>query len=264
MTSRHLHELIDACRPGHEDVGLPEFRELAREMSQDPKLQRLFERSQQLDAAIQAAFHAVKPPAGLANRLLEAIETASSEEGDAAPAIATAELRVEPAQRRSRRSFAAWVGAASLAAVAAVIAIWFRLPDPMPDSDHDIAELVDRWNADLDETSWQTIANIPSQEFPTWRHLDLRGVARWQWVSKRQSVCYDFQGSDGTVRLFVMNPTGAVELLTAPPNGYPSPNGWHVGAWQAKGRIYYLAVKADDGKHKDLYSHVITSSINPA
>ena len=263
MTSRHLHDLIDACRPGHEDVDLPEFSELARELAQDPKLQRLFERSQELDAAIRTTFQSVTPPPGLAERMLVAIEAASIEQGEGT--LAVAEARVEPVKRSSRRSFAIWSGIASLAAVALVFAYWFQLPEPVTSSERDIAELVDRWNAELDEQAdWQAIANIPSQDFPTWQHLDLRGVARWQWVTKRRSVCYDFAGTGGTVRLFVMKQTPSAGLPTMPPDGYPSPNGWHVGAWQAKGRVYYLAVKANGGSNKDLYSDVIRSSINPA
>ena len=65
------------------------------------------------------------------------------------------------------------------------------------------------------------------------------------------------------VRLFVSKPTSTEVFPPSPPAGYPSPNGWHVGAWQANGRVYYLAVYA----HRDsklLYSRVIGSRINAA
>ncbi len=263
MTSKPIHELIDACRPGHDDVDQPEFSELAKELPRDPKLKRLFERSQQLDAAIRTSFQTVTPPPGLAQRLLEAIETASSEEAETSAEVADAEVRVEPAKRSARRSFAIWTGVASLAAVAAAFVFWFQLPAPISSSERDIAELVDQWNADLDDADWQTAATVPAQDFPTWQHLNISREDRWQWVSKRRIACYDFAISGGTVRLFVMKPSPSAGLPAAPPAGYPSPAGWHVGAWQANGRGYFLAVYANGGS-KDLYSRVIASSINPA
>ncbi len=263
MTSEHLHDLIDACRPSHDDVDQPEFSELAIELPQDPNLQRLFERSQQLDAAIRTTFQKVTPPPGLAERLLEAIDAASSEEVEGSVVVAEAESRVEPAKRSSRRSFAIWTGVASLAAVAAAIVFWFQLPAPISSSERDIAELVEQWNAELDEANWQSAASVAVQDFPTWQHLKIGPDDRWQWVSKRRIACYDFAVSGGTVRLFVMKPTPSAELPAAPPAGYPSPDGWHVGAWRANGRGYFLAVYANGGS-KDLYSRVIASSINPA
>lgn len=264
MTSRHLHELIDACRPGHNDVDEPEFSELAQELAQDPKLQRLFDRSQELDATIRTAFQSVTPPPGLAERLLEAIENASSADVEAASAVAEPAPQVTPVKRASRRSFAIRAGIASLSAVAAAIAIWLAMPQPASaPSDREIAEDVDQWNAELKEANWQAIANIPSQDFPTWQQLKVGDGDRWQWVSKRKIACYDFAINEGKMRLFVMKPATSVALPASPPAGYPSPTGWHVGAWQANGRVYYLAVSAN-GDSKRLYSRVIASPFNPA
>lgn len=264
MTSRHLQDMIDACRPGHDDLDQAEFNELATELSRDPKLQRLFERSQALDATIRSSFQAVTPPPGLAERLLASLESVPVENGEAAPASAEVEACVEPARRASRRSIAIWAGVASLSAVVAAIAFWLQIPPPFSaSSEREIAERVDHWNASLDETDWQASTNIPSKEFPTWEHLDLHSVSGWQWVSKRKIVCYDFATDAGAVRLFVMNPTGPLTLPNRPPGGYPSPDGWHVGAWQANGRVYFLAVYADRDS-KDLYDRVVASPFNPA
>lgn len=260
MNPRHLHELIDACRPGHEDADQPELSELARELKQDPNLQRLFERSQKLDEAIRTSFQAVTPPPGLAERLLASIEAPAIEIGEAGPAIEETEPQVELPRHASRRTFGIWAGVVSLVTVAALITLWFKWPQPASSSsDRDIAEIVDRWNADLDETSWQTTESIPAEDFPTWQHLRISGDDRWQWVSKRRIACYDFAIEGGKARLFVIKSTALVALPTAPPPvGYPSPSGWHVGAWQANGRVYYLAVSADVDS-KGLYSRMISS-----
>jgi negative regulator of sigma E activity len=266
MNSKHLHELIDSCRPGHADVDQPEFSELARELTQDPSLQRLFERSQELDEGIRTAFQSVTPPPGLAERLLEAIETPTIEtpaieRGEASPAAAETKSHVELARRPSRRSVGIWAGVVSLAAVAAMITVLFQGPHRIsPSTDREIAEIVDQWNAEMDQTPWQTTANIPSQDFPTWQHLKIGGDDRWQWVSKGQSVCYDFASNHEKVRLFVIKQSPSVALPTAPPAGYPSPEGWHVGAWQANGRVYYLAVQAE-GDSKRLYNRVISAPL---
>lgn len=269
MTSGHLYEMIDACRAGHDDVDQPEFSELARELSQDPKLRQLFARSQEVDSAIRTTFQAVTPPPGFAERLLEAIETAAIEDVEGTLAMAAkTEACVEPARRTSRRSLAMMAGVASISAIAAAITIWLAMPQPISVStDHAIAEIVDRWNTALDEANWQTAVNIPSQDFPTWQHLKLSRDDRWQWVSRRRVVCYDLvinpRENGERVRLFVSQPTSAASLPAAPPAGYPSPLGWHVGAWQANGRVYYLAVYADRDS-KSLYSRVVGSRINPA
>ena len=266
MTSRHLHELIDACRPGHEDIDQPDFSELARELSQDPKLQQQFDRSQKLDSAIRTTFQDVTPPAGLAERLHEALESAPPSTEVDLHTTPGAGKSVESASRGSRRSWLWGATGVSLAAVAVAVTIWLGMIPPVTvfESDREIAENVDRWNTGLDEAAWQTTATIPSDDFPTWEHLDLRSVDRWQWVSKRRIVCYDFATSESTVRLFVMNPRNrSASLPATPPLGYPLPNGWHVGAWQANGRVYFLAVSAARDS-KRLYSRVVASPITPA
>ncbi len=270
MTSRHLYELIDACRPGHDDINQPEFGELTESLARDADLQRLFARAQEVDLAIRTTFQAVTPPPGFAERLLKAIDGVADESSEDAPIeIGAAEPTVELAKRSSRRAFAVWIGAASLSAVAALLAVWSAMPQPKSaPTDHAIAETVDQWNSQLDKVAkWQSVANLPEDDFPTWQHLRTGRDDRWQWVSKRRIVCYDFvirpKENGEIVRLFISKPTSADSLPANPPAGYPSPDGWHVGAWQANGRVYYLAVYANHDS-KSLYSRVIGARIAPA
>ncbi|HRX77929.1 MAG TPA: hypothetical protein P5307_02645 [Pirellulaceae bacterium] len=264
MKSEPLHDMIDACRPGHDDLDQPEFSELAQALSEDSKLQRVFARSQEFDTTLRTTFQAVAPPPGFAERLLASLDQFEEE-----PAVADVETAVEPAKRTSRRWFTVRAGMASLATVAAVVSIWFAMPQQKSTpSDRAVAERVDRWNEDFDEADWQRIADVSSpQDFPAWKPLELRSDDRWQWVLKQRTLCYDLnmtpQENGEIVRLFVSKPTSTEVFPPSPPAGYPSPNGWHVGAWQANGRVYYLAVYA----HRDsklLYSRVIGSRINAA
>lgn len=269
MTSNRLYELIDACRPGHDDIDQPEFRELAIALSRDAELKRVFERSQGFDAALQDAFQSVTPPAGLGDRILTALETPSIDDAERNSSVEEVESRVELAKHDTRRSFL--FGAKSIGSVVAVLAVVALIAmgfkpsgESSSPSDVAIAEHVASWNAELDNnTPWQKDANALAKEFPTWQSLDLRSAAGWKWVSERRIVCYDFainrdDATDGKLRLFVFKPTKSVALPSNPPAGYPSSDGWHVGAWQANGRVYYLAVYANR-ESKSLYEKVMAS-----
>lgn len=264
MNSKHLHELMDACRPGSDDLAQPELIELAGALSQDLEVRQVFSRSQEFDASIRTAFQSVVPPAGLAERLLEAMDKL-----EAQPVVDDDAPRVEVAKRGSRRWFAIGAGTLSLAGVAAAVAILLSNPQTASTlSAPAVAERVDRWNAKLTLRNWQSISNAPSQDFPIWQRIELRNEDRWQWVTNHRILCYDIavdtQENGEIVRLFVSEPVSSETFPTTPPAGYPSPTaGWHVGAWQAQGRVYYLAVYAPQDS-KFLYSRVIGARVNSA
>ena len=50
MDHRKLDEMIDACRPGSDDIGLPELSPLADRIEGDPDLDDRYGRTQRLDA----------------------------------------------------------------------------------------------------------------------------------------------------------------------------------------------------------------------
>lgn len=65
-----LREQIDACRPGSEDLALPELAKLAQAVELDQSVAAELGRSQAFDRAVMAAMHDVSIPSGLAERLL--------------------------------------------------------------------------------------------------------------------------------------------------------------------------------------------------
>ena len=71
-----LLEALEACRPGSADLSDPALAHLAAEIAVDPALERLYERLQQIDARVAAAFQEVPVPAGLAERISERLAEA--------------------------------------------------------------------------------------------------------------------------------------------------------------------------------------------
>ncbi len=85
MNEPTLHEAMDACRPGSDDLHLPELKALADSLPADPVRQVVFARVQRLDARLGAAVRDVQIPAGLAERILSRIEAATPLPSDALP-----------------------------------------------------------------------------------------------------------------------------------------------------------------------------------
>ncbi|MCA9271086.1 MAG: hypothetical protein KDA41_21540, partial [Planctomycetales bacterium] len=67
----NLPEGIEACRPGRDDLGLPELAEVRNRLQTDEDLRARFEQIQHSDEAIAAAFGRIATPDGLQQRLLE-------------------------------------------------------------------------------------------------------------------------------------------------------------------------------------------------
>ena len=77
MNSKRLLEMLEACRPGHDDLAQPELQPLADELTRDERLQTAWARSQRHDAEIARAMLDVATPAGLLDRLLATLEAGS-------------------------------------------------------------------------------------------------------------------------------------------------------------------------------------------
>ena len=76
-----LNEAIDACRPGSDDASQPEMRALAEAIDHDEQTRRHYNQCQQLDASIGRVMREpIEPPAGLADRLLAAIQENATQE----------------------------------------------------------------------------------------------------------------------------------------------------------------------------------------
>jgi len=65
-----LRELLDALRPGSDDLSRSEFAELALRLQRDPQFKEMATRSQRLDQSIGDAMHDLPIPTGSVDRLL--------------------------------------------------------------------------------------------------------------------------------------------------------------------------------------------------
>ncbi len=129
MDSLPLHELLDACRPGSDDLAQPEMAAVRAELETNATARRHAARVEQFDRNVAAALHDVPLPAGLRERLLAKLaENATPAEIAAADAAAISVAHEEipsahAAGGRRRRFVLATMGALAALAACALVAV---------------------------------------------------------------------------------------------------------------------------------------------
>ena len=239
MNREQLREMIDACRPGHNDVDDENLKPLADELCNDAELVSVFKRAQHADDLIGHAMRDVHVPVDAAERLLNKLETH------------------RPAHRWRHRLAVSATAAIAIAASLLIAQTYFRRPEQVDfTSAADIADAVEVWNNQLNAEAWQPGSTAPLTVLPHDQSVPLP-VARWQWAAKNRIACYELWGGNAyKVRLFVMRPKAGVPLGSAPPESiYPSRH-WSTGAWQSRGCVYVLAVSMKDEPAVDVYRKI--------
>jgi len=129
MDSRPLHELLDACRPGSDDLAQPEMAKARAELETNATARRHAARVEQFDRHVAAALHDVPLPEGLRERLLAKLAA------NATPAEVSAKVdsvigvggeaipSAHAAGGRRRRFVLATMGALAALAACALIAV---------------------------------------------------------------------------------------------------------------------------------------------
>ena len=268
-----IRELIDACRPGSDDLRLPEMEELAELVDRDPSVAALLGRSQRFDQAIAAAMGAGDVPEGLEARLLAAVADAGASAGDDASNASenhetAGQVEAAGRERAARRR---WLWAASLAAAAAVIGVvaggigWW-LPRPSLERTR-IADAADRWLDQLivSEGVWgkdvenRVLAAYPASSFlkskpSAWRRFEADVLQGSDSLAlDRNAVVYDLRGNVGELRtmLFVVRTSVAVEAPDiAPRTPTRVTGGWSIGVWREGDLVYVLAVEGDEDRYR--------------
>jgi hypothetical protein len=263
MNPVDLRKLIDSCR-NEGDLRLPEMKPLADQLASDRALQRDWERARDWDAAIREAMNEVPIPAGLEERLFQALTERESAAivgngpGEPAPAAevvappAVEELPSPVPRKRGTPRGWKWVGSL-VGLAAAVLLVVLAWPRSAPMVAANEVDLVDPWVKCLRPAAW-THDRFPEHDFPLPGQI-VRPY-RWQSLSglpaSLRVVCYQLPASGNRAYLFVARCRPRSALPVAPPTRpYPVPP-WSAGAWRTTNALYLLAVEGDAGQYRQV------------
>lgn len=256
---------IDACRPGSDDLRLPELAGLAQAVETDSQVAEALAKAHARDIVLCDALQEVPIPSGLADRLLDAVKLSAprSDVADAAVpaqvaaaevgAISTSTEEAEPSvalptrnQRSSRRWFAASIAAVAAAAVLAIAYGTWNRAQPQSFTKAQLARMAEGWyDQALPAAGW---AGSVSKKTLTAYPIDpaIRVPARNERTMHLQGaasgVAYDLtpSGKDRAILFVLRTPdrfdVAPIAYTTLRPTG-----GVAMAAWQ-KGELLYVLV----------------------
>lgn len=254
MDPHQYRELLDACRPGSDDLAQPDMAVARAALEENPALRRQAARMEQFDRAVASAMHDVSVPEGLKERLLAKLAKAAVD----APAAVVSEnsvLSAHAAGGRRRRLLLATMG--TLAALAACAAVAVAI----------------RWNTAGED--WQPAA-VAGAAAPSFDEYALRAdgwsagvapayplgqflVANRQLLHRSVDVAgcsgaaYRVKSRQGVLGvLFVLNPRASLKGFPARPPGTPQVDtGGRVAVcWKEQNLLYVLVY---EGGAKDYH-----------
>ena len=237
-----LLEAIEACRGGSDDVADPALAYLAEAISGDPRLEELYERVQQTDATIAAAFCDVPVPDGLDRRILDRLAAAKADVPVAEPAAVV--------KRRTRRWFLGAGIGTTVAAAAVIVAVAHWPVDPPLSAPQVMQLAIKEFNKDWKDAQGpegQAITDGASREnFPISRYVI--PPAQWRHVKflESQGVAYDMVVGRRKATLYVV-PYKLPGLRTTPARGSElGTAGCVTSAWSHDGLLYVLVVRGGE------------------
>lgn len=270
MTDQEIQQAIDACRPGSDDLQQPEMAALAEAVRQDPDVRRRYECSQQFDASVIGLFRDVPVPAGLADRLLTAIEpslgqatadsqtpvTPLSSERDAQEAVEKA--RHWP-HRKRRRIWAITAGSLTAAAALAgflLLVPYFSVAEPRPNDR--LPDEILAWEDAVVRQGWNE--NMQTDQVVR-RPLDRAvRVTPQRWCSiatayDAQTIVYDVapRGADMALVFCMQCRVRSSTLPDMPPwNAFSATGGLTLGVWRRGDMVYVLVVRGGLRRYREL------------
>ena len=262
MNNREMIEAMEACRPGSDDLRNSEFDDLQTAVQRDAALRRRYEQTQAWDRVMGQALEDVPVPAGMCDRLLNALEGAQPMAGlsPVRPPSGVSGGARAPVRRRR------WgIAVAGLAVAAALLIAWFiqQPTRPTPQPTPEFASEVIQWSDAVADTQWRT--DFGAEELRGYPLDDaIRGVPRqWARLSTRyhpRTIVYDVTPPRGQ-RAYVFCFPAARSRTSLPPTPPLTPfsttGGVAVGTWQRNHHVYVLA--AHGGEHR--YRALIQSTI---
>lgn len=243
----NLNEAIDACRPGGEDLGLPEMSDLAARIDEDVETRRLFSRCQQLDSSIGKVFDEVDVPDDLCTKLLSQFSepTKEPEKKSIAPKVE------RPAKREtSRKWLRVGVGGAITASLMVVVITAAIL---LPGSNRISSELLYEeslfWHQKIVAKSFDAKMNsAPIDEYPL-SDVVMVPPTGWQKIGTKydsDAIVYDLRSNSGqaTAALVVVRSDtrfAVGRILSSDPGS--TTRGISLGASQKDGLLYILIIE---------------------
>jgi hypothetical protein len=272
MVKQDIKQAIEACRPGSEDVSLPEMSQLADAIRDEAKVREQYERIQRSDTLIRDAFRDVVVPDGLADRLLESLADAQPRESieqRPSPRSVRREvvglddggLRLQKTRRR--RWFRTALCLAAISTVFLMAVVYVNRPRNEPIPSEQLRAEVSAWRAQVVRNGWQRdMDSVVARNRP----LDV-GIAatprQWCQIETRYdatTVVYDLANSSADFAcVYCMHiRTSNSDLPATPPLTPYRPTGRiSMGVWRHGDMVYVLAVQGDAARYGEFLDATI-------
>jgi hypothetical protein len=250
-------EALESCRPGSNDLFAPELSDVAGRVAGDPEWEEAYERIQNADLKISAAFHDVEIPVGLEQRLIaslnivragEAVSAAVETDADLdAPPVAAAAIPV-PKQRKLSRRRLLWSGGILSGAAVLLVAAFLAMQRSPGDSEQTVLDAAKQYfDGDVPAAPGQFLSQArPPKGFLLSNYFRHLGKTRWRAVNGfmgQQAVAFDLPTQGGArATLYAVN-LSVANLDAAPPSNPSNTGGCCVAAWQENGLVYVLVVQ---------------------
>lgn len=247
MDPRELHERLDACRPGSDDLAQPELADVRAELQRDAGLRRRANKAEQFDRAVAASMQDVTVPLGLKERLLASLIDP--------PTVAQETILTEPVAANPRRRVQRRTIIAGLLAVAACVALVAMAPWRGNAEPWGALQIADRAVTEFDEfdpgrpDGWAAgkpprSAFIPLDRNPQQRSVEVagcRGVA-YRVFSRQQVV-----GA-----LLLLRPSESLKGFPTRPHAVPQVNtsGRVASCWAENKQVYVLIFKGNASDYR--------------
>jgi hypothetical protein len=244
--SDHSLLAIDACRPGHDDLQLPDLLGFAQQLKSQPELAVRFARVQRCDAQIQAAMQNVEVPSGARQRLLQRLNADVRPAEISVPVPKEVPVLPEPTQARSLWWPLALAASLLLGTSLLFVLSWNSAASP------DVHATAVAFFDQRDGAWKDLLQEKPSIPLPP--RLALRPHS-WKHVSAGSltGVAYDVSLRHCRGILFVCAMPKSLQLPTSPPAAPETfHDGWSLAVWQSGDQLCMLVVEGDDRAYRDL------------
>jgi hypothetical protein len=253
---RRTLEQIETCRPGSDDLQLPEVSEARARIDADSAVHALYAKSQRFDSTISRAMHDVAVPDGLADRLLARLAMGRAAALAASEGPSTVEnavvtplsCDVSPAVGGwSRRGLLAIVSTVAATVVVGVYVARYL----QSDADASVESLADTWLAELD-ANWVGMDQAPrNYVVPAAITAEATGWQRIHSLGRFLGVAYRLESPRaGAARLFVVRLAKSGLPSSPPVKPQWTTGGRSIGYWQSGELTFVLVVEGNEDNYR--------------